>query len=610
MGPIAPLSLWIGMTQFSADSRFSADSEAKAGDDATPPDPPSPLPPAVEAELQSLRQEVQRLRQAQQPQTRTKQATAIALEQDEEFIQALLNNLSEAILACDAQGKLTVYNAAAQRLLNLPATPTPGLDWTTHCTLHLPGMSTPLPVSEHPLRRAFQGESIQDWELEVQPRQGERSLDGGLDQRCTVLVNGDPIVNDLGNILGAVIALRDITPFRNATALLQEREAFLRSIYNGLKASIFVIDVVAGDIQDETEAFRYVGINTAHEQLTGLTDHSIRGKTPADILPPNLAATVSAHYRDCVAARAPITYEEAVPFQGEEQWWLTTLTPLVSDQGRIHRLIGTSLNITRRYQAEAQVQQLNRELEQRVADRTQELTQINTVLLQTTALLEKRNHELDQFVYVASHDLKAPLRAIANLANWIEEDLEGQLPAENQEQLVLLRNRVNRMEGLINGLLEYSRIGRKEFPVEPVDTQQLVAELVDSLDPPAGFTLIIPDNLPTFPTKGLLLQQVFANLISNAIKYVDRPDGHIKIAWSEQAEAYQFSVSDNGPGIDPHYHERIFAVFQVLQARDDMESTGIGLALVKKIVEGEGGIIAVQSTPGAGATFEFTWPKS
>ena len=580
-------------------TQFSADGGAQAADDATATDQHWPLPAAVEAELRHLRQEVQRLQQAQAVNTRAGQITAIALERDEEFIRALLNNLSEAILACDAQGHLTLCNTAARELLGLPTTPTPGLDWTTRCTFYAPGTTDPLPATENPLQRACQGESIQNWELDLQPWQGD----------CrTVLVNGDPIVNDHGDILGAVIALRNITPFRHATALLQEREAFLRGIYNGLKASIFVVDVVAGDTP--TAAFRYVGINTAHEQLTGLTDPSIRGKTPADILPPDLAATVIAHYRDCVEARAPITYEESLPFQGQQHWWLTTLTPLVSDQGRIHRLIGTSFNITRRHQAEAQVQQLNRELEQRVGDRTQELTTINSVLLQTTALLEKRNQELDQFVYVASHDLKAPLRAIANLAAWIEEDLDGQLPAENQEQLVLLRNRVNRMEGLINGLLEYSRVGRKEFPVEAVDTQQLVAEVIDSLDPPAGLTLTIPDDLPTFPTKGLLLQQVLANLISNAIKYVNRPDGHITLAWSEQGNAYQFSVSDNGPGIDPRYHDRIFAVFQVLQARDEMESTGIGLALVKKIVEGEGGTITVDSAPGVGATFKFTWPKS
>ena len=102
---------------------------------------------------------------------------------------------------------------------------------------------------------------------------------------------------------------------------------------------------------------------------------------------------------------------------------------------------------------------------------------------------------------------------------------------------------------------------------------------------------------------------MFANLISNAIKYVDRPDGHITVTWADQGERYQFAVTDNGPGIDPRYHQKIFAVFQVLQARDERESTGIGLALVKKILEGEGGTITVNSPPGAGTTFAFTWPK-
>jgi PAS domain S-box-containing protein len=565
---------------------------AQPGDPAIAPSLP-PCPPEVAAELQRLRQEVAQLSLGRQAQTAAYQSTAIALERDEEFIRALLNNLSEAIVACDGEGRLMVYNASACRLLALPATPSPHLRWNQYCTLHLAGVTPPLAPEDEPLRRAYRGESIQDFEMDIHQAGG---------QVRTVLVNGDPIRNASGDILGAVVALRDITPFRETTAALQEREAFLRSIYNGLKAAIFVVDVGAD------HQFHYIGINTAYEQLTGLTSHSIQGKTPEEILPPDIAAATLTRYRECVTAERPITYEEAMPLQGQSEWWLTTLTPLVSDQGRIYRLIGTSLNITRRRAAETRVQQLNADLEQRVADRTQELTQINHVLLQTTTLLEKRNYELDQFVYVASHDLKAPLRAIANLSAWIEEDLEGQLPEENQEQLQLLRGRVNRMEALINGLLEYSRVGRKEFPAETVNIQQLVAEVLDSLDPPPNFTITVAPDLPTFTAKGLLLHQVFSNLISNALKYINREDGEITIAWSDLGDRYCFSVTDNGPGIDPRYHNKVFAVFQVLQARDEVESTGIGLAIVKKIIESEGGTIEIESDLGQGATFRFTWP--
>ncbi|WP_008312288.1 PAS domain-containing protein [Leptolyngbya sp. PCC 6406] len=519
----------------------------------------------------------------------------------EDFIRALLNNLSEAIVACDAEGYLMEYNAAARRLLNLPPVPPVQCRWDQYCTLYGSGSLSedrhPLALQEDPLWRAHQGESVLDFELDLQPHHGPR---------CTVLVNGDPIRNAEGEILGAVVTLRDITALRRATNTLREREALLRSIYNGLKASIFVVDVEEGA---DGETFRYVSINPAHEALTGLKAKQIRGKTPTEILPPPLAATVIARYRACVAARAPFGYEENLPFQGHEEWWLTTLTPLIDAQDRVHRLIGTSLNITRRYQAEARVQQLNADLEQRVAARTQELTHLNAVLLHTTALLEKRNHELDQFVYVASHDLKAPLRAIANLSSWLEEDLTGTLPEENQDQLRLLRGRVHRMEALINGLLEYSRAGRRQVTLARISSGTLVAEVIDSLAPPKTFTLVVPPDMPVLVTKVLPLQQVFANLISNAIKYVNRPDGHIAIAWADQGDAYRFSVADNGPGIESSYHEKIFAVFQTLQARDQIESTGIGLAIVKKVVEAEGGRVTVESTVGSGTTFHFTWPK-
>jgi PAS domain S-box-containing protein len=247
--------------------------------------------------------------------------------------------------------------------------------------------------------------------------------------------------------------------------------------------------------------------------------------------------------------------------------------------------------------------------QEKLQSRADELTRITTVLAQTNITLEDRNRELEQFAYVASHDLKAPLRAIANLSEWIEEDLQGQLPAENQRQMLLLRGRVHRMEALINGLLEYSRVGRTKAPLEKVSVKVLLEEIIDSLAPPATFKIAIAPNLPTFTTKVLLLRQVFANLIGNAIKHHDRPDGHITISVQEQGKFYEFFVTDDGPGIDANYHTKVFVIFQTLEARDTKESTGIGLAIVKRIVEAEGGNIWITSQEGSGATFHFTWLK-
>ncbi len=247
--------------------------------------------------------------------------------------------------------------------------------------------------------------------------------------------------------------------------------------------------------------------------------------------------------------------------------------------------------------------------QEKLQSRADELTRLTTMFAQTNITLEDRNRELEQFAYVASHDLKAPLRAIANLSEWIEEDLQGQLAAENQHQMVLLRGRVHRMDALINGLLEYSRVGRIKALPEQVSVSVLLEEIIDSLAPPATFTIEIAPNLPSFTTKALLLRQVFANLISNAIKHRDRPDGHITISVQEQGAFYEFAVADDGPGIAPNYHDKIFVIFQTLEARDTKESTGIGLAIVKRIVEAEGGSIWIDSQEGSGATFHFTWLK-
>ncbi len=222
--------------------------------------------------------------------------------------------------------------------------------------------------------------------------------------------------------------------------------------------------------------------------------------------------------------------------------------------------------------------------------------------------LERSNRDLDQFAYVASHDLKAPLRAISTLAGWIEEDLEDSLSDESRQQMRLLRSRVARMDALIEGVLRYSRVGRMETGEELVDVGGLIRELVELQALPDGFSVVIAPNLPVFRTKRLRLGQVFSNLINNAVKYHDRLEGQITV-WSEQQhEFYEFIVEDDGPGIAPEHHERIFVMFQTLQPRDEVESTGLGLALVKKLVEEEGGTIVLESDIGKGARFRFTWP--
>jgi signal transduction histidine kinase len=223
--------------------------------------------------------------------------------------------------------------------------------------------------------------------------------------------------------------------------------------------------------------------------------------------------------------------------------------------------------------------------------------------------LKKQNDELNQFSYVVSHDLKAPLRAIFKLSQWIEEDMGEALQPDTKKNMAILRGRVFRLEALINGLLEYSKIGRDKVADEKTDVQLLLKEIIDLLNPPGNFVIQLPRRMPVFKTKKIMLQQVFINLLSNALKYNDKVDGQCSITVEEQGNYYKFTVADNGVGIDRAFHEKIFGIFQTLNSRDQVEGTGIGLSIVKKCVEDIGGKVSVESTVGIGSTFAFTWPK-
>ena len=222
--------------------------------------------------------------------------------------------------------------------------------------------------------------------------------------------------------------------------------------------------------------------------------------------------------------------------------------------------------------------------------------------------LEKSNRELDQFAYVASHDLKAPLRGIANLAQWIEDDLGDRMDDRAREHMKLLRGRVQRLENLIGGILAYSRAGRDQGGRTEVDVAALAAEAWELLSPPETAHLTIAPELPRIVAPRTQLQQVLMNLLGNAVKYNPGRELHIELGGRcEEDGGYEFFVRDNGVGIAPEYHDRIWGLFQTLERRDKIESTGIGLSVVRKIVEAHGGQTWVRSQVGAGATFYFSW---
>ena len=219
------------------------------------------------------------------------------------------------------------------------------------------------------------------------------------------------------------------------------------------------------------------------------------------------------------------------------------------------------------------------------------------------------NEELSHFAYVVSHDLKAPLRGIRLLTEWLCTDYSDQLGAEAKENLDLLQNRVDRMYNLIEGVLQYSRVGRIKEDKTDVDLNELLPQIIDTIAPPEHVTICVEGPLPNVEGEPTRITQVFQNLLSNAVKYMDKPVGRIVVACEDAGEAWRFRIADNGPGIEERYFDRIFKIFQTLTSRDEFESTGVGLTLVKKIVELYGGKIWLESELGQGSTFYFTLPK-
>ncbi|HEX2252096.1 MAG TPA: PAS domain-containing protein [Thermoanaerobaculia bacterium] len=266
--------------------------------------------------------------------------------------------------------------------------------------------------------------------------------------------------------------------------------------------------------------------------------------------------------------------------------------PIRNAAGQVHGILIHSVEVTASVEARREVERKAGELER------------------LAARLAKINRDLDQFAYIASHDLRAPLRGISNLSQWLEEELADTLTGEPRRYLELLRNRVARMDALINGILEYSRAGRMEAVPEPVDVGALVRETVELIDPPQRAVVEIAPDLPVLETPRAPLSQVFLNLIGNALKHARRDDPRVEVTGRAVDGEWEFSVRDNGPGIAPAYHAKVWQIFQTLEARDDVESTGIGLAVVRKLVEDREGRVAIDSDPGRepGTTFRFTWP--
>ena len=258
----------------------------------------------------------------------------------------------------------------------------------------------------------------------------------------------------------------------------------------------------------------------------------------------------------------------------------------------------------------------NEHLEKRVEERTAELSEEATVrrkaeeaLVAAAKKLKISNKELREFTRIAAHDLKTPVQGISILSDWISEDYAKKFDEEGRKNARLLAVRAKRANNLLDSIIQYLQLTLNGRTKEKLDLNVLLQDMIEAINPPNNIEIIVENKLPTIWAVQWFISQIFENLLSNAIKHIDKPEGKIRIACSEEGNYWQFSIADNGHGIEERYFEKIFEIFQILSIRDETEDIGIGLPMVKKIVEMCDGQIWVESTAGEGSTFFFTFPK-
>jgi PAS domain S-box-containing protein len=364
----------------------------------------------------------------------------------------------------------------------------------------------------------------------------------------------------------------DITEIKRLEQEARHNEARFRMIAQGVPDHLLFLD---RDLRIEFG-------NDVFLQAAGWTAESAKGRHISELLGEDRYRQRRKYYDRALAGEA-VSYEAIGAAGNESGYFRFSYRPCYDAEGRIQGIFSLAVDVSERRKIEL-------ELEAKQAE------------------LVRSNKDLEQFAYVASHDLKAPLRAIDLLVQWIKEELGDYDVGSVQENLGLLAQRTRRLGRLLDDLLAYSRAGRKVGAYRETDCQALVLDTIQLLHPPEGFSIGIAGSLPTFSTYPAPLEQVFRNLIGNAVKHHPGPSGRIEVSCETLEDRYVFAVRDDGPGIAPEYSERVFEMFQTLKPRDQVEGSGMGLAIVNRIVSWQGGRVWFEPGPGGlGTVFKFEW---
>jgi PAS domain S-box-containing protein len=480
-------------------------------------------------------------------------------------LAAIVESSDDAIIGKDLSGIVTSWNGGAERIFGYTAP-----DMVNQPILRL------IPPERQPeeteiLDRVRRGESVRHFDT-VRLRKDGRRVD--------ISVTVSAVRDASGKIVGASKVAREITERKQAEAALQASEERYRALFEYAPDGIVIADQQGYYLDANTSMCRMLGYT--RDELIGL--HASDIVTQAEI--PHIGSALG-------MLQAKSDHQREWQFRRKDG--STFPADVIATQMPDGNLLAVIRDITERKQTDDKIRELNAELEERVARRTAEL--------------EASNRELEAFSYSVSHDLRAPLRAVDGFSQAVLEDFGPALPAEGRRQLQVIRQSAQRMGGLIDDLLAFSRLGRQPVGKRAVEPASLVGAVLETLDAQreGRRVEVIVGGLPVCQGDPALLKQVWINLLSNALKYTRKRDqAVIEVGCRRQTEENVYFVRDNGAGFDMRYADKLFGVFQRLHRAEDYEGTGVGLAIVQRIVHRHGGRIWAEAAPDHGATFYFT----
>ncbi len=480
------------------------------------------------------------------------------------YFDNIIGSMTDSLIVIDPDAKIATVNKATCALLGYEEEELIGKD-----------VSLLFPEEEEPFRgtklqKLIKEGSMSNYEVNFKTKDGNKIpvlLSGAVMRRIDCPNEGPiddcPEFKKKGmhceKLQGIVAVAKDITERKKVEDALWESENKYRTLLENLPQKIFM--------KDRNSVF--ISCNENYVRNLKIKPDAIAGKTDYEFYPKELAEKYRNDDKRIMDSGKTAEIEEKYIQEGKELIVHTVKTPIKDEQGNVVGILGIFWDITERKKAEEQQKQLMKDLEEK------------------KTALEKTNTELDDFTYMVSHDLKEPLRSIDAFSKFIEDDYKDRLDEEGRNYVERIRINASRMQELIDDLLDISRIERKKNPIEEVEAEELVNEARLRLEygiEKKSVEIDIRNKLPKVFCDKVRLAEVFLNLISNAIKFNDKPNPIIEIGCNQKDIFYEFYVKDNGPGIEEQYFDKIFEIFQRLVKKEDYEGSGAGLTIAKKIV--------------------------